>query len=289
MKRAILTATAAVLLLAACDPQAPYSDTAALRGGGVGFGDYQAYMRAQEQLQRIRAEQRQAEASRSAVMRVDPGAAEGDIGAQAVAALRGGAAPQQGAEVAQGTQRAQEARGQGMQLAAAQPSGSGDVGAPLSALAPDAPASGAVDVSDQSFTPVPFGTPQQNRIVERDFVPQVRVESVPQGAGGPNLFAYALSTSHNVGDMRFNRSHPLRWRRWEAACAEFRTQDAAQEAFLAAGGPERDPNHLDPDGDGFACWWDPAPFREAARAARLRAADLPDARAAGGAAGGAAD
>jgi hypothetical protein len=44
------------------------------------------------------------------------------------------------------------------------------------------------------------------------------------------------------------------------------TQDAAQEAFLAAGGPERDRNNLDPDGDGFACWWDPEPFRRAMRA-----------------------
>ena len=29
----------------------------------------------------------------------------------------------------------------------------------------------------------------------------------------------------------------------------------------SAGGPERDSEGLDPDGDGFACGWDPAPFR----------------------------
>jgi hypothetical protein len=30
---------------------------------------------------------------------------------------------------------------------------------------------------------------------------------------------------------------------------------------LSNGGPERDRLGLDPDGDGFACYWDPTPFR----------------------------
>jgi hypothetical protein len=34
---------------------------------------------------------------------------------------------------------------------------------------------------------------------------------------------------------------------------------------LANGGPERDKEGLDPDGDGFACGWDPRPFRSALR------------------------
>ena len=33
------------------------------------------------------------------------------------------------------------------------------------------------------------------------------------------------------------------------------------KAFLEAGGPKRDRKGLDPDGDGFACAWDPRPFR----------------------------
>jgi hypothetical protein len=37
----------------------------------------------------------------------------------------------------------------------------------------------------------------------------------------------------------------------------------AQIAFLERGGPKRDTLGLDPDGDGFACYWDPAPFRKA--------------------------
>jgi hypothetical protein len=44
------------------------------------------------------------------------------------------------------------------------------------------------------------------------------------------------------------------------------SDDLAQEAFLSEGGPERDRLGVDPDGDGFACRWDPTPFRRAASA-----------------------
>ena len=37
----------------------------------------------------------------------------------------------------------------------------------------------------------------------------------------------------------------------------------AQAEFLRRGGPDRDPKALDPDGDGFACSWDPRPFQAA--------------------------
>ena len=37
----------------------------------------------------------------------------------------------------------------------------------------------------------------------------------------------------------------------------------AKIAFLEAGGPKRDRKALDPDGDGYACGWDPAPYRRA--------------------------
>jgi len=95
----------------------------------------------------------------------------------------------------------------------------------------------------------------------------VEVASVPDSSvrAGPNVMEYALRTNHPPGVQQHRRLHPLRWSRWEAACQRFQNQDAAQEAFLAAGGPERDPNHLDPDGDGYACWWDPTPIRQAVR------------------------
>ena len=44
-------------------------------------------------------------------------------------------------------------------------------------------------------------------------------------------------------------------------CGRFRDADAAQRAFLAGGGPQADRYGIDPDGDGFACKWDPAPYR----------------------------
>lgn len=93
----------------------------------------------------------------------------------------------------------------------------------------------------------------------------IEVASVPDASvsGGPNLVQYALSTSHAPGTRVHRRLNPLRWSRWENACLQFRNQDAAQEAFLSRGGPNRDPDHLDPDGDGFACWWDPTPMRRA--------------------------
>ncbi|MFN4099359.1 MAG: hypothetical protein ACK4GT_06245 [Pararhodobacter sp.] len=92
----------------------------------------------------------------------------------------------------------------------------------------------------------------------------VAVTSVPPpSSGGPNLMAYALTATHPVGTEVYRRLNPLRWSRWESACLQFRNQDAAQIAFLANGGPERDRDNLDPDGDGYACWWDPTPFRQA--------------------------
>jgi hypothetical protein len=76
--------------------------------------------------------------------------------------------------------------------------------------------------------------------------------------------AFALATTHSVGAEMYRR--PLiRFSRVEANCAIYRTPEEAQEAFLAAGGPERDRLNLDPDGDGFACRWDPAPIRAALR------------------------
>ena len=85
-------------------------------------------------------------------------------------------------------------------------------------------------------------------------------------ATGPNIVEYALSTAHPVGTPRYRRSNPLRWQTWERNCMRYPSQDAAQEAFLAGGGPERDRHNLDPDGDGYACWWDPEPIRRAMRA-----------------------
>jgi hypothetical protein len=77
----------------------------------------------------------------------------------------------------------------------------------------------------------------------------------------PNIVAYALATSHPVGTKIYNRRRFNAANRYDRSCGEFRHQDQAQIAFLAAGGPERDRNGMDPDGDGYACTWDPEIYR----------------------------
>lgn len=79
-------------------------------------------------------------------------------------------------------------------------------------------------------------------------------------AGGSNIVAFAVSTSHAPGTPMYKRS-AIGLSNPERACARFASPDLAQEAFLAAGGPDRDRKGLDPDGDGYACSWDPRPFR----------------------------
>jgi len=86
----------------------------------------------------------------------------------------------------------------------------------------------------------------------------------PTGAG-PNIAQYALSTTNQVGQPVYSRIGRVSQERYLSNCARYGSADLAQEAFLAAGGPERDRLGLDPDGDGFACFWDPAPFRAAVR------------------------
>lgn len=82
------------------------------------------------------------------------------------------------------------------------------------------------------------------------------------GNTGPNIVAFALSTTHAPGTPVYRRSG-LSLTNANTACARFASPDQAQEAFLGDGGPERDRRGIDPDGDGFACSWDPRPFRTA--------------------------
>ncbi|MBI6628811.1 hypothetical protein [Pontibaca salina] len=83
--------------------------------------------------------------------------------------------------------------------------------------------------------------------------------------GRPNIVSYALSTTHAPGTKVYNRSPIKLGARSERRCAAYPSPDQAQIAFLAKGGPKRDRLGLDPDGDGFACGWDPSPFRNSVR------------------------
>lgn len=77
----------------------------------------------------------------------------------------------------------------------------------------------------------------------------------------PNIVQYALSTSNPVGTKIYSRAGINLRARSARNCAGFSSPDLAQIAFLEAGGPQRDRQALDPDGDGYACGWDPRPYR----------------------------
>lgn len=94
----------------------------------------------------------------------------------------------------------------------------------------------------------------------------VQPKDLPQRPGdtGPNIVEFALATNHAPGVQMYRRSG-MGLRDSNSACAKYASPDQAQQEFLARGGPERDRLNLDPDGDGFACAWDPRPFRNALR------------------------
>jgi hypothetical protein len=83
---------------------------------------------------------------------------------------------------------------------------------------------------------------------------------VPPADTGPNIVEFALNAPNRKGQEWYSRFVFATEGRMQRNCADYVSADEAQRDFLARGGPERDPRGLDPDGDGFACGWDPAPF-----------------------------
>lgn len=81
---------------------------------------------------------------------------------------------------------------------------------------------------------------------------------------GTGVVAFALQTDHPVGQSVYPRSATPS-DRTSRACARYASADLAQAAFLQSGGPESDGQGLDPDGDGYACAWNPDRFRSAVR------------------------
>jgi hypothetical protein len=84
---------------------------------------------------------------------------------------------------------------------------------------------------------------------------------LPNRVEGVNIALFAQQTDNAVGERRYSRGVGAQVTGL-GNCGRFRDQDAAQRAFLAGGGPERDRYGIDPDGDGFACRWDPTPYRQ---------------------------
>ena len=93
---------------------------------------------------------------------------------------------------------------------------------------------------------------------------QIQPTQLPERTGsGPNIVQYALDTQHIPGTRLYSRAGLNLVARAQRACSRYPSADQAQLDFLANGGPERDRIGVDPDGDGFACTWDPRPFRTA--------------------------
>lgn len=95
---------------------------------------------------------------------------------------------------------------------------------------------------------------------EQYVVVQPKDLPVRPGDTGPNIVEFALATTHAPGTQLYSRSS-FGKKDPTAACLKFPSPDLAQQEFLAKGGPDRDRMGVDPDGDGFACDWDPRPFR----------------------------
>lgn len=161
------------------------------------------------------------------------------------------------------------------ELAAAGIGQAAPIGAPLSALAP-APAAPAPDANnpalsdEQDFDAVAsresIESDAQRRAAQAAAREVIQPTAVPErpASAGPNIVEYALNAPNRKGQEWWSRSIFTTQARFQRNCAEYNSPDAAQRDFLARGGPERDARGLDPDGDGFACGWDPAPFLRAA-------------------------
>lgn len=268
MKNYMVTGLAA-LALAACAPAVPDSAApGAGAGAGVGFGNYQVYDAQQAA--------REAELTGTALPAPRAVSAEVLETAEAVEA----------AETAQAAQATQAAETTEAALAL-------EASAVLDATRPDGQVLNASPSNPPPAVINAAGISKENdfdavgeqRSIEDDAARRaalkaqyqdVRPTAVPTRSGqdGPNIVAFALATSNPRGQGIYRRVGLNLQAKYTRNCAKYPSPDLAQSAFLARGGPERDRLGLDPDGDGYACSWDPAPFRAAKAAGRQAEAPL---------------
>ncbi len=237
--------SAALFALAACDATVPDS------GAGVGFGDYETYQKQK--------------AAREAQLsgQVIPGAP-----AVSSVALDGSGAPQSGINPQNaGSDVALETQA----VLAATRANSGE--APLDA-SPSNPApvrlNNPAGISEENdFSAVDARRTIQDdaalRALQQAQYEEIQPTALPKrnGSSEPSIVEYALSTTHPRGARQYSRSSFNAQARYQKNCAKYPSPDLAQTEFLAKGGPQNDRLGLDPDGDGFACTWDPTPFRKA--------------------------
>jgi hypothetical protein len=241
--RFLLPVLGALALAACAPPRVP--DSAA----GVGFDSYADYMRG-----------RQAQLARPGAGVATPPAAAGAVASEPLSAIRADPGPAALASPPPPGQTALRPRG--------------DAPATITPRAGEMLAFVRPSISDeQDFDAVAARESIESDRERLERLRQVRVDIAPTevpdrtaAAGGPNIVEYALRTRNRVGERVWDRGGLFRTEaQHRRNCAAFPSADLAQEDFLRRGGPSADPRNLDPDGDGFACDWDPTPFRAAAR------------------------
>lgn len=227
------------IALAACSPPVPDS------GQGVGFGNYEEY----QKQQRARDAQLAGSALPPATaVSQEPLAPDGTV-----------VASNDGSDLAAETQAA---LGQGQ-------SGSGAATA-AGGTGPQPEAVHSSGISQENN----FDAVGAQRSIESDAAKiaqnraqykVIEAEALPArpGGDGPNIVDYALATKHPMGTQVYRRIGVNLDGKAARNCAKYASPDQAQSAFLSKGGPQRDRMGLDPDGDGYACGWDPGPFRKA--------------------------
>lgn len=248
---------AACLALAACAQQAPVSNPQ-----GVGFGQPGETVADQ--------------AARARALETGPAMADGAITLDELTAVGIGAQPSRGVL---------ETAAPGAPLNATGAADGMPPGFPPRAVDPALAAGriGGLEASPTNAAPVlvgntglsneqDFDAVSAQRSIEGDAERQARLAAnyqvVTPGAlpdratteAGPNIVAYALQTTNAV-EQQVHRRFAPNANRAARTCAAYPSAEAAQRDFLARGGPERDRLGIDPDGDGFACRWDPSPFR----------------------------
>lgn len=243
--------TLASLVLSACTPTVPES------GAGVGFQDYNSYIRGA-------ASAPLAPLVMPPSAGFDPAAAAAAIDrADGVAAPALSAAPNFGPAPGPAPMIGSDV---GLADSSTRPRGGAPAGIKEESGEMVHNNSGISDEQDFNAVSSRETIESDKERIERNRAEYVVVQptDLPQRQGdtGPNIVEYALATTHAPGVQLHKRS-TIGKRDPAAACARFTSPDIAQSEFLGEGGPERDRMGVDPDGDGFACAWDPRPFRTA--------------------------
>ena len=95
----------------------------------------------------------------------------------------------------------------------------------------------------------------------RDERIEIEIKNTDNNFIDVNVARFARETNNKIGENIFSRTGFSIYNHWNE-CAKFKNKDDAQRKFLKAGGPYIDKFNLDPDGDGYACKWDPDAYRK---------------------------